>query len=805
MFRFAPRYPISVCALLAAVALLPACGSGGSTTTTPSGSIALSLSPGAATIQQGGSTQVTGTVIRTNFTADIAISVSGAPTGVSGTVTLAPINGGNTAQVTLAASSATPVGTYTLTVVASGTGVSAAQATFTLTIAAATPASFTVALGSPALSIVQGASGSSTIQLARTNFTGSIAFAADNLPAGATAAFSPPSTTDVTGSVLLTIPTSVAAGTYNLLIRGTASGLTDATAALALTVTPEPRTLAVATGNGQSAEAGVALANPIVARVTRVSDGTGVSGVTVSFAVTAGGGSLSVPSGVTGTDGRVSVSWTVGPVAGAQTMAVSSAGLVTVNASATATPEVRLLAFETGSGQTGNAGLPLAQPLVARVTRQRDGAGVTGVSVAFAVLTGGGSVNNATVATGTDGRASVQWTLGPIGPQSLQASSAGFTAVVATATALGPGLTGIVSMSAGDSHICALTATGTAYCWGSDGWGELGDPSETVNYSAVPRLVASGGQSWASISGGSSATCARTAAGNAWCWGEGSYGGLGNGGTSYSYTPTPVSQSGQLFGQLASGTYFHCGLTPANQTWCWGNNTYGQIGDNTNVQRNVPTQVSGGLSFAEIVGHPSGYAMCGRTAAGAAYCWGYNGDNELGDGTAVNRRVPTAVSGGNVFTALSGGAQHMCGQVAGGDWKCWGYNGYGELGDGTETNRSTPTAVQAGGRVFVQLALGSNHTCGRTAAGAVFCWGRNGSGELGTGNHIASDTPVPSAAGMLFTDIRAGDGFTCGLTAGGAVFCWGDNTWGQLGDDVVNSSSTPIRVPVPFGSSLRQR
>jgi alpha-tubulin suppressor-like RCC1 family protein len=215
--------------------------------------------------------------------------------------------------------------------------------------------------------------------------------------------------------------------------------------------------------------------------------------------------------------------------------------------------------------------------------------------------------------------------------------------------------------------------------------------------------------------------------------------------------------------------------------------------------------VSGGLSFAEIVGHPSGYATCGRTAAGAAYCWGYNGDNELGDGTTTNRKVPTAVSGGNVFTALSGGAQHMCGLVAGGDWKCWGYNGYGELGDGTETTRSTPTSVQTGGQVFVQLALGSDHTCGRTAAGAVFCWGRNGSGELGTGNHVASDTPVPSAAGMLFTDIRAGAGFTCGLTAGGAVFCWGDNAWGQLGDDVVNSSSTPIRVPVPFGSGLRRR
>lgn len=224
-------------ALIATLALASGCGSGG-TTTPAGGSITLSVTPTGATIQQGGSTQVTGTITRTNFTADVAISVTGAPSGVTGNVTLAPVNGGNTAQVTLSAASSTTVGTYTLTVVASGSGISNATATFTLTIAAATPASYTMTLGTPTLSIAQGGTAPSAITVVRTAFTGNITLTAENLPTGVTAAFATNPDTGTTSSVTFTATSTAPPGTFNtILIRGTASGLSDVTASVTLTVT----------------------------------------------------------------------------------------------------------------------------------------------------------------------------------------------------------------------------------------------------------------------------------------------------------------------------------------------------------------------------------------------------------------------------------------------------------------------------------------------------------------------------------------------------------------------------------------
>ncbi len=222
---------------IALATVATACGSGDTTNVNP-GSITLSLTPTTATIQRGGSTQVSGTVTRSNFTGDVAISVTGAPTGVTGTVTLAPVNGGNTAQVTLSAATSTSPGTYTLTVTASGSGVSNATATFTLTITAATPASFTMALGTPTLSVGQGASGQSAITLTRTAFTGNVTLSAENLPTGVTASFTTNPVPATTSSVTFNVAANAAPGTFNtILIRGTAPGLTDVTAPVTLTIT----------------------------------------------------------------------------------------------------------------------------------------------------------------------------------------------------------------------------------------------------------------------------------------------------------------------------------------------------------------------------------------------------------------------------------------------------------------------------------------------------------------------------------------------------------------------------------------
>src|SRR3989442_1567852 len=204
----------------------------------------------------------------------------------------------------------------------------------------------------------------------------------------------------------------------------------------------------------------------------------------------------------------------------------------------------------------------------------------------------------------------------------------------------------------------------------------------------------------------------------------------------------PKSDWGR-FTAVSVGRHHTCGLTPAGSAYCWGDNSRGQVGDETTTARSSPVLVVGRVSFAAV--SAGGDHTCAVTTTGAAYCWGSNDRGELGDGTTSDRESPTPVAGGVRFAAVSAGLCNTCGVTAAGAAYCWGSNQHGELGVGTTTGpescttpsgpfpcSTVPRPVQGTLR-FAAVSAGVSRACGVTAAGAAYCWGSNEDGQLGGG------------------------------------------------------------------------
>ncbi len=362
------------------------------------------------------------------------------------------------------------------------------------------------------------------------------------------------------------------------------------------------------------------------------------------------------------------------------------------------------------------------------------------------------------------------------------------------------------NISNSDSHVCGVVAGGTAYCWGGNAYDILNDgtnglPADSpMAFLGIPPVTAMSLQ-WLS-------TCGLAVGGQAYCWGDISF-------------SSPVG-GGMTFQSLSSADDHICGVTVAGAAYCWGGDDLGQLGDSGNTLQDNPVAVSGGLTFDSL--SAGGSHTCGLTAGGAAYCWGLNSSGELGDGTNTNRNAPVAVSGDLTFVSISAGSSHTCGLTASGAAYCWGGNGAGQLGDGTNVWKNSPVAVN-GGLTFASLSAspgggpGAEHTCGITFNGAAYCWGFDGTGQLGNGSRASSNVPIAVAGALMFRRIAAGGdfgggalGWTCALTTGGAAYCWGFNFLGSsYGGGMLGDGSawrlSPVSVAggITFGAPAARR
>lgn len=295
---------------------------------------------------------------------------------------------------------------------------------------------------------------------------------------------------------------------------------------------------------------------------------------------------------------------------------------------------------------------------------------------------------------------------------------------------------GYDQLAVGGSHRCGL-AGGVAYCWGSNGSGQLGDGSTAAHSRPAP---VQGSARFTAIAAGGAHTCALDRGGKAYCWGSNAAGQLGSGARgSGAQVPTAV-ETELTFTQLAAGKQHTCALTASGEAYCWGDGFNGALGNNMTEPQDRPFPVDGKLRFRKLAAGDD--FTCGLTTAGQAYCWGDNRSGQVGDRSNRQRNKPSAVARNPVFTDLVTGRYHACGLTGDGRAMCWGDNSKGQLGNGTTTLRNAPEDVEAD-QPLKSLAAGSLFTCAQTAGDAVLCWGDNAEGQLGAAGAPGQTTPVP--------------------------------------------------------------
>lgn len=265
--------------------------------------------------------------------------------------------------------------------------------------------------------------------------------------------------------------------------------------------------------------------------------------------------------------------------------------------------------------------------------------------------------------------------------------------------------TGVVALDGGDTHMCALLATGGVKCWGGNASGQIGDGAKGNNLWPVHALGLQSGV--ASISAGADHTCAVLTDGTAKCWGADGGGALGNtGGNSLTPVPVVVDSAGVAVSgimAISAGSAHTCALLTTGGLKCWGTNTYGQLGNSNATNQNYPVNVTGLTSGVAAVSAGDSYT-CAVLADGSAKCWGQNYVGQLGNGTTsvynVPNSTPLSVSGlssgvASISTEINAGiySAHTCAAMAAGGVKCWGNNSNGQLGNNSTTNSSSQVNV----------------------------------------------------------------------------------------------------------------
>lgn len=429
------------------------------------------------------------------------------------------------------------------------------------------------------------------------------------------------------------------------------------------------------------------------------------------------------------------------------------------------------------------------------VTTDSSGHVVTGRTILWASLNDSvASVSSTgTVTAVAPGQATISATSeGKVGTAAITVMAPPAASVAASSVAAGYGLT------------CALTPGGKAYCWGLNRNGSVGNGQTG---SSVPILIPTavvGGHTFKAIFAGSSSpsngaiVCALDNIGRAYCWGP-VFNTIGPGNNASLGTPTLISPT-LTFSTLSVGATHVCGISADQSLYCWGSNNYGELlnGSPGGDGSTTPVRAMGNQSVTSVAAGASFTCVVTGAPQVNVFCGGVDNWNQLGSApvtqtcyTFACSPTPVVLSGANVIRSVTAGYDFACGLTPDHVTYCWGHNGSGQLGQGQQSGsndvRPDPQIVQSGAQ-FQTLSAGEAGACGLPSTGYVYCWGDNSS-------QSPQGSPSTVSGGPALKTLSTGAEHACGADSQGQLWCWGGNTYGELGDGTTNAHNIPAVVP----------
>ena len=354
-----------------------------------------------------------------------------------------------------------------------------------------------------------------------------------------------------------------------------------------------------------------------------------------------------------------------------------------------------------------------------------------------------------------------------------------------------------LSVAGGSHYTCGIRADSSLWCWGWNAFHQLGDGTRTTRL-RPERIGTSAG--WAEVSAGQDSTCAVKVDGSLWCWGNNDAGQLGTGDQHDAKMPRRVGTAKDWSRVSVGGDArisFACATKSDGTAWCWGDDSYGQLGDGTPGDRTlIPTEVSANAGWSTV--SAGGEHTCGLSADGSAWCWGHGSHGELGDGElgpGHNVALPTRVVGSQIWASIVPGADFTCGVTDVGSLWCWGSNDRGRLGIGDlGVGRVAEPRRLGTASDWSAASAGSIHGCATKLDGTAWCWGWGALGQLGDRAWTDAPAPVRVQHSSTWTAVDLGEGHSCGIAAHRALWCWGEGGFGAVGDGTTENRSTPVRI-----------